>query len=466
MGSVEEVAAGVIEPAEAKSASEQAAGAGQFAELFAERFSTADASDMGGMRRDSLARFLERGLPTAREEAWRFTNVAAVGRTRWLLAAPEATVDAGALAAHLYDGCCPLVVVNGRFRRDLSRLPVGCQVLSSREAQGAASSELAAALLDPLGQLASPSEHRFAALNSALFDDVLVLDVPERAVIEEPIQVLFLTVCNEQPRATFPRLLVRAGRSSEVTVVERYSTLGGGPALTCAVGELFVGENATLHYYREVRESCETLHLAVQQTRLERAAVLDSQSILYGGRLVRCEIGAFLAGEGADATLDGLYVGGGRQHLDTHLRVDHASPRCTSHELYKGVLTDRARAVFNGLLHVHKVAQKTDAKQTNRNLLLSDEALVNSNPQLEIFADDVRCTHGSTTGQLDRDALFYLRSRGLSATAARSILTFAFVGELLEKLTVPALRRSLVEDLAQRLSAGEVDLAGLLPSEP
>ena len=220
--------------------------------------------------------------------------------------------------------------------------------------------------------------------------------------------------------------------------------------------ELVAGPGAVIDHYKVQRESLGGLHMATFQVQAERASRPSSHSISIGGGLVRNDVNAMLDGEGIDCILNGLYFADGRQVVDNHMRVEHAKPHCASHELYKGVLDGKARAVFNGLIHVHKGAQKTDAKQSNRNLLLSRDAIANSNPQLEIFADDVRCTHGSTVGQLDDDAVFYLRSRGIGAEAARSLLTYAFASDIVERIKVLPVRRDLEEFLFARLPMGEV----------
>jgi Fe-S cluster assembly protein SufD len=211
-----------------------------------------------------------------------------------------------------------------------------------------------------------------------------------------------------------------------------------------------------IDHYKVQRESLEAYHLATFQVHAERSSTPSSHSISIGGALVRNDVNALLAGEGVDCILNGLYLAEGRQLVDNHMRVEHAAPHCGSHELYKGILDGKARAVFNGLIHVVKGAQKTDAKQSNRNLLLSRDAIANSNPQLEIFADDVKCTHGSTVGQLDDDAVFYLRSRGIGEAAARSILTYAFASDIVERIKVEPVRRDLEEFLFARLPQGEV----------
>jgi Fe-S cluster assembly protein SufD len=204
------------------------------------------------------------------------------------------------------------------------------------------------------------------------------------------------------------------------------------------------------------RESREAFHVATFQVQAERDSAPRSHSISLGGGLVRNDVNAVLGGEGIDCILNGLYLVDGRQHVDNHMRVEHAKPHCSSHELDKGVLDGKGRAVFNGLIHVHPGAQKTDAKQSNRNLLVSREAVANSNPQLEIYADDVKCTHGSTVGQLDEDAVFYLRSRGIGEEAARSLLTWAFASDIVERIQVEPVRKDLEEFLFARLPKGEV----------
>jgi Fe-S cluster assembly protein SufD len=253
---------------------------------------------------------------------------------------------------------------------------------------------------------------------------------------------------------TFPRNLFVAGENSQVKLVETYA--GEGAYFTCPVTELVAGPASVVDHYKLQIESREAFHMATFQIEAERSCTPSSHSISIGGALVRNDVNAVLDGEGIDCILHGLYLGEGRQVIDNHMRGEHAKPHCASHELDKGVLDGAARSVFNGLIHVHPGAQKTDAKQSNRNLLLSGSAIANSNPQLEIFADDVKCTHGSTVGQLDEDATFYLRSRGIGEEAARSLLTYAFASDIVERIKVEPLRRHLEEFLFARLPQGEV----------
>jgi len=310
-------------------------------------------------------------------------------------------------------------------------------------------------LVEPwLARSAKFDNHPFVALNTAFLSDGAFLYIP-RGAVTGPIQLLFLS-SSEGGQATlsFPRNLFVADESSQTTIVETYA--GEGAYFTSPVTELFAGPGAVIDHYKVQRESLAAFHMATFQVQGERASVPSSHSISIGGALVRNDVNAVLDGEGIDCILNGLYFGDGRQVVDNHMRVEHAKPHCASHELYKGVLDGKSRAVFNGLIHVHKGAQKTDAKQSNRNLLLSRDAIANSNPQLEIYADDVKCTHGSTVGQLDEDAIFYLRSRGIGIEAARSLLTYAFASELVERIPVEPVRHALEEFLFARLPGGEV----------
>ena len=296
-----------------------------------------------------------------------------------------------------------------------------------------------------LGRQAKIGRHGFSALNSAFFADGAFVHVPRGVVVSEPLHLIFLASGNAS--AAYPRNLFVLGENAQATIVETYEGLGEGlggghssVSFTSTVTEIVAGPGAVLDHVKVQREEVQAFHVGHFALRQDRASRIDSCSISIGAALARNDFEAVLDGEGADCILNGLYLVEGKQVVDHHMRVEHVKPHCTSHELFKGILDGKGRAVFNGLIYVHKGAQKTDAKQSNRNLLLSRDAIANSNPQLEIFADDVRCTHGSTVGQLDEAALFYLRSRGVPCDAARALLIGAFAGEVIEHLTMPALR--------------------------
>ena len=422
-----------------------------------ERFRRERAGEPAGLqalRRAAIERFADLGFPTLRQEEWRLTNVAPIvqGTFHWPQGDPDA-VAPGLIAPHVFDAAARLVFVDGRFSPRLSsvgELPAGTIVASLAEILAQSPG-----LVEPwLARSAKFDRHPFVALNTAFLSDGAFLYIP-RGAVTGPIQLLFLS-SGEAGRATlsFPRNLFVADESSQTTIVETYA--GEGAYFTSPVTELFAGPGAVIDHYKVQRESLAAFHMATFQVQGERACVPSSHSISIGGALVRNDVNAVLDGEGIDCILNGLYFGDGRQVVDNHMRVEHAKPHCASHELYKGVLDGKSRAVFNGLIHVHKGAQKTDAKQSNRNLLLSRDAIANSNPQLEIYADDVKCTHGSTVGQLDEDAVFYLRSRGIGAEAARSLLTYAFASDIVERIKVVPVRRDLEEFLFARLPMGEV----------
>ncbi len=407
------------------------------------------------LRRQAIERFGELGFPTTQQEDWRFTNLAPLTREAFARAngAPS-SVSPEALSAHALAGVSRLVFVDGRFAPELSSLaglPPGVVVDSLAHVLAREPERLEA----HLGRHASVAQHPFVALNTAFLTDGAFVELPRGAVIEEPLQLLHLTT-GTAPIVTFPRNLIVAGEASQSIVVETFVGLAEEPYFTCAVTEIVAGPGAVVDHYKVQKESVEAFHLATLQFHQERSSNLYSHSISTGGALVRNDVNAVLDGEGVECTLNGLYVLRGTQFLDNHMRVDHAKPHGSSYELFKGILDGKSRAVFNGRIFVAKGAQKTDAKQSSRNLLLSKEALVNANPQLEIFADDVKCTHGSTVGQLDEDAIFYLRSRGIGEDAARSLLTYAFASDIVERIKVPAVRSELTEFLFHRLPRGEV----------
>lgn len=305
-----------------------------------------------------------------------------------------------------------------------------------------------------LARYADASKETFAALNTAFTADGAFLYVPKGAVLEKPVHVLFVSTAGDQPTVSHPRSLVLAEANSQAQVVESYAGWNSEVYFTNSVTEIVAGENAFIDHYKLQRESLEAFHISTIQVQLDRNANVSTQSISMGGALVRNHVNAVLDGEGGEATLNGFYLVNGKQHVDNHTCIEHAQPRCSSREVYKGILDGRARGVFNGRIIVRPDAQKTDSKQTNKNLILSEEALVNTNPQLEIYADDVKCTHGATIGQLDADALFYLRSRGIDLESARHLLTYAFAGDFVNHIKIEPVRAELEKILFAGLAGG------------
>ncbi|MBI4482194.1 MAG: Fe-S cluster assembly protein SufD [Acidobacteria bacterium] len=408
------------------------------------------------IRKAAIARFADLGFPTTRHEEWKYTRVAPMAKIPFQPAGYEPDRLAPgklARAAFLQLPGCRLVFVNGRYRRELSSL----RLLP----EGMKAGSLVAILdADPewvephLARHASYQDHAFVALNTAFLQDGAFVYVPKGTVVEEPIQLLFVSASPQEATVSHPRNLIVVDRDSQAVIIENYVSVENDVYFTNAVTEIVAGENAVIDHYKVQRESDQAFHVATLQARLDRSSNFSSHSIALGGALVRNDVNAVLDGEGIECILNGLYLVAGEQHVDNHTRIDHVKPHGTSRELYKGVLDGKASGVFNGKIFVHKAAQKTDAKQTNKNLLLSEEALIDTKPQLEIYADDVKCTHGSTIGQIDQDAMFYLRSRGMGSEAARSLLTYAFAGEILSRMKVEAIRSQLDHLLVTRLQKG------------
>ena len=390
-------------------------------------------------RRDAMERFTALGLPTTRDEEYRFTNVGPITATAFVRAA-EASVDRAAIAEHLYGDAvaAEIVFVNGRFSASLSTVgtPAGGVVV------GRLADHLQTADAASLGAVAGP-DSAFTALNTALFDDGAMVCVPKNVVLEKPINIVFVTTGAPQATVSYPRVLLVAGEHSQAQVIETHIGLGGGVHFSCAVTEVVAAASSRLEHYRLQFERPDGYHYCRLQLQAARSATFLSHAFSLGGAIVRNDLGAVLGGEGIDCTLNGLYLADGDTLVDNHTTIDHAQPHCASHEVYKGILGGRARGVFNGKIIVRQDAQKTDAKQTNKAMLLSGNAQINTKPQLEILADDVKCTHGATVGQLDSDAMFYLQARGIARSDARALLLRAFAGDIVNRVRFEPLRGRL-----------------------
>jgi Fe-S cluster assembly protein SufD len=360
------------------------------------------------LRDAAFQRFSQLGFPTTHDEEWRFTNVAPIARATFsTLPAPIG------------------------FRG----VPDGVETPRPERAA------------PYLARFASFDRNPFVALNTAFLRDFVFLAIPNGAIIAEPIRLEFLLSGGAKPAVSHPRVLILVGEDAHCTIVESY--VGGGSYFTNAVTEIVAGDRSVVDHYKLQRESLKAFHVATLQTHVGRGASFSTHNFSFGAALARNDIGAVLS-EGAEATLNGLYIAGGSQHVDNHTVIDHAKPHGTSHELYKGILDGQASAVFNGRIIVRKDAQKTDSKQTNKNLVLSDNAVIDTKPELQILADDVRCTHGATIGQLDAEALFYLQSRGIGKRDARSLLTYAFAQDVVDRIKVKTLRDSLERVLFEK----------------
>ncbi|HSE62815.1 MAG TPA: Fe-S cluster assembly protein SufD [Thermoanaerobaculia bacterium] len=415
------------------------------ADAFRERRSPRDPEWLFEIRRDAMERLTEIGFPTMRQEEWKYTNVAPILKTAFV-SAPEP----GPRRVEEPREGTQLVFVNGRHAPDLSSTPRdGVQVGSLRQLL-ATEPELARPHLAKIAR----DGNAFAAANAAFLEDGAFVRIPKGAAVPEPIHLVFLSEPVFGPTMSHIRNLIVSEPGSQASVVETYIGTAGELYFTNAVTEVALGDGAILDHYKLERESTSAYHVATMEVLQDRDSRLTSHSMTFGGALVRNDLNVRLAAEGADCTLNGLFVGSGNQHLDNHTLIDHAKPHGTSRELYKGIMDGKSRGVFHGKIIVRPDAQKTDAMQTNKNLLLSKEALVNSTPALEIFADDVKCRHGSTIGQLDAGALFYLRSRGIGEREARDLLVYAFASDVSSRIRIAPLRALVEEHLGLRLPGG------------
>lgn len=406
------------------------------------------------VRTGALDRFEELGIPTVRHEEWKYTSPAAIAKTKFAFSAepPDGTVE---IETHFYPEAASsrIVFVNGRFSSEHSALdgvPAGVVVQS-----------LALALLDHvhgdvirehLARTADYQEKAFDALNTAFLHDGAFVYVPRGVQATTPIHLLFVTQASGAPLAVFPRVLIVCDEGSEATVIE--SHVGSeGEYLSTSVAEVVLAPQARLTHYLVQNQGPNATHLASTNAVVDRSAAYDTTAITLGAKLSRHDITVKLEGEGAECWVDGLYIVGDGQHADTHSAIHHLQPHGTSHQLYKGILDGKSRAVFNGKVFVHVDAQQTDARQTNRNLLLSNDARIDTKPQLEIFADDVKCAHGATVGQLEEEELFYLISRGLHPELARNLLTYGFAEEVIARITIESIKAQLDEAVLHRLRA-------------
>lgn len=396
------------------------------------------------LRRKAIAQFEQMGYPTSADEAWKTINPSPLTRPDFQPAPAYApgSIERSRLAPFYLPGAFHLVFVNGHAAPDLSDIadmPKGVQVTTLSNALSADPG----AVLKHLAQHADDTA--FAALNTAFIRDGAFVRIHKNAAIEKPIHLLFVSLAQGAPTVSHPRALIVAETGSQATLIETYAGLDGA-YLTNAVTEMIAGDNAVLDHYRLELEAQNGMHLSHTRTVQGRSANTTSHAFSLGGAFVRNDVSAHLQGEGGEATLNGLYVLENNQILDNYTLLEHAEPHCPSHELYKGILGGAARSIFRGKILVHQKAQKTDAYQQNQNILLSDDARVNTKPQLEIYADDVKCSHGATIGQLDATALFYLQARGIGKTEARHLLLKAFADDIVERVKPEALR-SRINDL-------------------
>ncbi len=396
-------------------------------------------------RLSALSGFEQNGFPNTRQENWKYTDVRAIARGDFTATSDaEVSISHEEIANIRFNDldCYELTFVNGKFRHDLSQLeglPEGVIVCDLAEAIEKYENLVSANMTNE----AESNVSSFTALNTAFVQHGAFIYLPKKVVLEKPINLLYLAKDQETNFAAHPRNVIVMESQSSAVVIESYIGLDDSQYFTNAVSDLSLAAAARLDHYKVQQESMNSYHIGYLKAQQHKDSYLESHSISLGGAIVRNDIHSQLDAAGAEIVMNGLYMTSGKQHVDNHTRVDHLKPHTLSTENYRGVLNDRSRAVFNGKVIVHKDAQKIEAHQNNANLLLSDDAEIDTKPELEIYADDVKCSHGATVGQLDKDMLFYLRSRAIDEDTARSLLTFAFAEEVISKIKLAPIRHRL-----------------------
>ena len=410
------------------------------------------------VREAALAKFAESGIPTTRDEEFKYLPLNRLRETEYVpsYGATLSEDDLKSMPLSVIDGPC-LTIVNGEFAPELSNvsgLPNGVRVMALSEAleqhEGLVM-RLLGKIASHEGKLGTTNDERFTHLNTAYMAEGVYVFVAKGVMVEPTIHLRFITQADHGAIAVHPRVVIELEEGASAKIVESYHGLGG-ESFTNVVHEVALGANANLEYAKSQTESGSTIHIANQYVDQKSSSVFTSNQVAFGAAISRTDLNVFVDGEHTETSLNGAFLGQGEQIIDNHTRIDHAKPNCHSFEVYKGILDDRSVGVFNGKIFVYEDAQKTDAKQTNQALLLSANATINTKPQLEIFADDVKCTHGATVGQIREDALFYLRSRGIPEMDARGLLVYAFAAEVLEKISMDVVREALEAELYRRLN--------------
>jgi Fe-S cluster assembly protein SufD len=404
------------------------------------------------VRGSAMDRFEQLGFPSVTDEEWKYTNLASLAKESFVPATANEEIS-GDVKRHAYPetATAHVVVVNGFLREDLSVTTGLENVVAVDLFNAGADARYNKIVRKYLARNAGYHNNGLTALNTALLQSGVFIWIPKNVELETPIQITFVANPSARSSANFPRVLVVAEENSSATVIENFVSNDAKPYFTNAVTEVVVKDGARLDHYRLQRESHNAFHVSTTSAELGRASRYDTTSINLGAQLARHDVSVVMDHEGAETSVDGLYMVGADQHTDTHSVIDHKQPHCNSHQLYKGILDGNGRAVFNGKVFVREGAQKTDAMQTNKNLLLSNKARVDTKPQLEIFADDVKCAHGAAVGQIDPEELFYLETRGIAPELGRSLLTYGFAEEVIGKIKLASIRSELDEVVLRQL---------------
>jgi Fe-S cluster assembly protein SufD len=408
---------------------------------------------LSALQQDAFKQFESLDLPTTKHEEWKYTNLRNLLQNdfRFPTESQSFAPNAADVAPHLMDhgDANVLVFVNGFYRRDLSTLRSPVEELHV-ENLGQAHAKYTEVIDKYFARIATYQQDAFTALNTAVSENGAFIYVPSNKVIEKPVYLYFITDATEANVVSQPRNLFVVGRNSQATFVESFRTIGSNIGFTNVVTEVVVQENAVAEYYKIQNETAQAYHIGTTQALQSRDSKFSSTTVSLSGSLIRNNLNIVIDAENCESNLYGLYVLNGKSHVDNHTLVDHAKPRSYSNELYKGILDEKSTGVFNGKIMVRPDAQKTNAFQSNRNIVLSAEASMNTKPQLEIFADDVKCSHGATTGQLDEEMLFYLRARGIGREAAKALLMQAFAGDVLNHIRLEPVKNYVEAVIANR----------------
>lgn len=408
-------------------------------------------SELHGFRKNAAAKFLSLPFPSKKDEEWKYTNVLGIMDYNFSLPPKNIEFNKDKIASVLFakNDYYNIIFVNGIFAPHLSNLPESNSGLTI-EKINSLSQDSNILFRDMLRKNISV-ENIFTELNSAFIDEGLFIQASKSRVIDKPVHIVYYTEGGDAPILTNPRNYFVVEENAQLKIVETYISRSDAVYFTNAITEIHVRDNAHLEHVKIQRESENAFHISSLVTQIERSANFLNYNINLGGKTVRNNLNAKFNAEGSEATLNGLFLGNKEQLIDNHTEIDHAMPHCLSHELYKGVLDDKSRGVFNGKIFVQKDAQKTNAFQENKTILLSNDSRIDAKPQLEIFADDVKCTHGATVGQLDKDALFYLKSRGFSEETARATLIYAFASDAAHSISIKEVRDSIEHLIAEKL---------------
>jgi Fe-S cluster assembly protein SufD len=405
------------------------------------------------IRKNAIEAFDRMDFPTLKNEDWKYTNISPILENNFI--SIKDTAGSESFKAKIEDHLIKdlnvilLVFINGVYSKELSKIPDlygGVKIGSFAE-----SARKDPALFNEHFAKYAKLENGFIALNTAFAQDGAFIYIPDNYVLENPVHILNLLGTRGANILSQPRNLIIAGKSSRLCMIESYHNIENEINFTNVVTEISAGENSNIEFYKIQDESSHAYHISKTQVEQKKNSKFTSYTVTTGGGLVRNDLNTLLNAEGCEAHFFGIYIGDGKQHIDNHTMIDHAKPRCLSNELYKGVMDDGSRAVFNGKVYVRPDAQKTNAYQSNKNILLSKEAHVDTKPQLEIYADDVRCTHGATVGQLDEESVFYLRSRGISKENAVSVLIRAFANDIFEEIKTEQLKEHLNNMIFRKL---------------